>query len=232
MYEVDDKIRNFFKRWPNFYYFVGTVFGPLMFSGLSANGFLKKYPVVGKKLNLGSGPRVLASDVINVDIFPFKGVNLVADITKLPIPDSSVACIVCDNVLEHVTDPKAVVSEVERVLEDGGLAYFCNPFLYPFHASPDDFHRWTDAGFLKLIDGFEVVEKGVRAGIFSTLNVYLCYLFATSFSFGSKNLYWFLINLSIFLFFPIKLLDLFFCKLPFTENTAAVLYYVVRKKVS
>jgi len=36
-------IRSFFKRWPRFYFFVATMFGPMMFCGLSARGFLKRY---------------------------------------------------------------------------------------------------------------------------------------------------------------------------------------------
>lgn len=230
MKNFDNRLRNFFKQWPNFYYFIGVVFGPMMFVGLSGKNFLKKYPTSGKKFNLGSGPRWLGRDVINVDIFPYKGVSLVADIVELPIPAASVSRVICDNVLEHVTEPEKVVSEIDRVLEPGGLAYFCNPFFYPFHASPNDFSRWTDAGFLRLLKKFEIVEKGVRAGIFSSLSMYLCYLLATLFSFGSKNLYWFLVNISIFLFFPVKLLDLIFYKLPFTENAAAVLYWVAKKK--
>lgn len=232
MDNFETQLRDFFKRWPQFYYFVARVFGPTWFSGLSAEEFLRKYTSSGsgKKLNLGSGPRTLSADVTDVDIFPFPNVQIVVDIKKLPLPNASVSQIVCDNVLEHVEEPAEVVAEIYRVLEDGGTAYFCNPFLYPFHASPNDFYRWTDAGFLKMISRFELLEKGVRSGIFSTLSAYLCYLLATLFSFGNKNLYWFLVNLSIFIFFPIKLLDALFCKLPFTENTAAVLYYVVRKK--
>lgn len=230
MVSFETQLRDFFKRWPRFYYFIANIFGPMWFSGLSAENFLHKYISSGKKLNLGSGPRILGDDIINVDIFPFPSVKMVADISRLPLSDDSVSQIVCDNVLEHVENPAGVIAEIYRVLEKGGTAYFCNPFLYPFHASPNDFFRWTDVGFLKMIDRFELLEKGVRSGIFSALSAYLCYLLATLFSFGSKNLYWLLVNLSIFIFFPIKLLDAIFCKLPFTENTAAILFYVVRKK--
>jgi len=228
--ENGNSLRNFFKKWPNFYYFIVILFGPVLLAGLNPKNFLKKYPSNGKKLNLGSGPRILSADVTNVDFFPYLGVQLVFDISKMPLENNSVEQIVCDNVLEHVENPAAVIAEIHRVLKKGGIAYFCNPFLYPFHASPTDYFRWTDMGFLKMIGGFELIEKGVRSGIFSTLNVYLCYLLATLFSFGNKNLYWFLVNISIFIFFPIKLLDIFFNRLPFAENSAAVLYYVVRKK--
>lgn len=226
-----DLIRDFFKRWPHFYYFVATVFGPLFFSGLSPTKFLKRFALEGgKHLNLGSGPRILSPEVINVDIFPYKGVALVADITHLPLEANSVDTIVCDNVLEHVEDPTAVVAETHRLLRSGGYAYMCIPFMYPFHSSPVDFTRWTMPGLTKLFGEFEMVESGVRAGAFSTLNVYCCYLFALLFSFNSLRLYWILVNVSMFIFFPIKLLDAIFCHFPMSRDMAAVLYVVLKKK--
>jgi len=40
-----------------------------------------------------------------------------------PIEPDSVDLIVCDNVLEHITDPERFFSEIRRVLKDGG--YLC-----------------------------------------------------------------------------------------------------------
>ena len=77
---------------------------------------------------------------------PHKGVDVVADATDMPFEDGSVSGIVCETVLEHVKDPPGVLREMERVLEVGGLAYITTPFLYPFHSSPSDYHRWTKEG--------------------------------------------------------------------------------------
>ena len=68
----EDKIRNFFKKWPRFYYIVGYVFGPIYFGGLNSPEFIKKYNRNGKKINLGSGPRRISKDVINVDFEKFE----------------------------------------------------------------------------------------------------------------------------------------------------------------
>lgn len=226
-----DLIRDFFKRWPGFYYFIATFFGPLFFSGLSPKVFLRRFAKAGgKHFNLGSGPRILSSEVVNVDIFPYKGVSLVADITDLPIENDFVDSIVCDNVLEHVVNPSQVVAEIYRVLKPGGTAYMCVPFMYPFHSSPVDYNRWTMPGLVQLFNKFEIIESGVRAGAFSTLNVYCCYLFALLFSFNNQRLYWILVNVSMFIFFPVKLLDIIFCHFPMSRDMAAVLYVVVRKK--
>ena len=227
-----DHLRDFFKQWPGFYYFVATFFGPIFFSGLSPKNFLRRYAQEddGPILNIGSGPRILVPAVINVDIFPYKGVSLVADIAHLPLADESVSSIVCDNILEHVGNPADVAAEIQRVLKPCGAVYICAPFMYPFHSSPSDYTRWTLLGLSQLFDRSEVVESGVRAGVFSALNVYCCYLFAFLFSFGNRRLYWILVNVSMFFFFPIKLLDAIFCHFSFAKNMAAVVYCVLRKK--
>ena len=223
-------IRSFFKRWPNLYYFIATVFGPMMFCGLSSRKFLKKFPREGQTLNLGSGPNIIDQSVANVDIYPYKGVSIVSDILSVPLEEGSVARIISDNVLEHVKEPQLAVKEIHRLLESGGVAYISTPFLYPFHSSPSDYQRWTKGGLIELFKDFEMVEIGVRAGPFSTLTVYLNHLFALIFSFGSKRLESILVNVVMFVFFPIKLLDIIFNYWPGAESMAAVFYCVVKKK--
>ena len=225
-----DVLRNFFKRWPAFYYFIALVFGPLMFGGLSAKKFLHKYPRAGKTLNIGSGPQRLGSDIINVDIHPYAGVDIVADGMSVPLPDGSVSRIVSNTVLEHVANPKAAIDEMHRLLPVGGFVYICVPFLYQFHTSPNDFQRWTHEGLRELMKDFTIVEIGVRAGPFSALTVTLCYICATIFSFGSKKLYWILVNVFMVVFFPIKFLDILFNHWPNAINMSAIIYCVAKKR--
>ena len=223
-------IRTYFKRWPKLYYFVMVVFGPVLFTGLSAKGFIKKYKVKGVVLNLGSGPRIIAKEVTNVDIHPYIGVDIVADICEVPLPDKSVQGIISENMLEHVENPVQAVAEMHRLLEVGGLAYIEAPFLYPFHASPSDFHRWSKEGLKKLFGNFEMVEIGVRGGPFSALDTFLSHLVGFLFSFGSERLYALFTNIAVFIFFPIKLLDFIFAYFPNAEHVSTDLYCVVRRK--
>ncbi len=223
-------VREIFKRWPKFYFFIATVFGPMMFCGLSPKKFLKRYGGAGQTLNLGSGPRVISKEVTNVDIYPYEGVEIIADIRNVPLPAGGTARIICDNVLEHVKDPAAAVAEMHRLLQSGGYAYIATPFLYPFHSSPSDYQRWSTVGLRELFKEFEMVEIGVRAGPFSTLAAFLCHLVGVIFSFGSASLNSLLTNLVMFVLFPIKLLDIVFNYWPGAEQVAAVLYCVVRKK--
>lgn len=204
----------------------------MMYGGLSAKKFLFRYPGTGKMLNIGSGPRVLHDEVVNVDIYPYAGVEIVADADAIPLPNESVSRIILDTVLEHVADPRSAVNEMHRLLARGGLAYITLPFLYPFHSSPSDYQRWTKAGATELLRDFEIIEIGVRAGPFSALTAYLNHLFATIFSFGSPTAASLLLNLVMFITFPLKLPDCVFNRWPKAEEVASVLYCVVRKNNS
>lgn len=230
--EPKDSLREYFKRWSGFYRAVVYIFGPTYLFSHSPYSFLDRYfPKVGEKLviNAGSGPVRLRSDVKNYDITPYSTVDVVASLTDLPLEDASIDGFVCDNVLEHVNEPIKAVAELHRVLKTGGVGYISTPFLYPFHSSPYDYQRWTAGGLKYLLRDFSSVEVGVRSGLFSTLNVWLCYVLPSFLSFGSDRLYWLLVNISIFIFFPVKFLDIITNQLPFATHTAAVFYCVVKK---
>jgi len=50
------------------------------------------------------------------------GVELrLGEMTHLPLPDSSVSCVVANMVLHHAADPAAVLTEIRRVLLPGGV---------------------------------------------------------------------------------------------------------------
>lgn len=227
-----DNIREYFKKWPLLYRLVTYIFGPVLLYGMGPKKFLKTYfPEENHKkiFNFGSGPIRLRSDIKNYDITGYKEVDVICDITAIPLGDNTIDGFICDNVLEHVLEPNKAVSELYRVLKQGGVGYVSTPFIYPFHASPFDYQRWTAAGLKYLFKDFSEVEVGTRSGLFSSLNVWLCYVLPSFFSLGSDRLYWFLVNLSLFIFFPVKLLDLIAIHLPFSSHTAAVFYCVIKK---
>lgn len=222
-------LKEFFKQYPRFYYFVFDFLGPVYFGGVGPKNFLQKYAVRGKVYNLGGGARRIAPNVVNVDIAKYEVTDIVADITNLPFDTDSADGVLCDQVLEHVLEPQEAVQEIRRVLKPRAHAYISTPFMYPFHASPSDYQRFTHEGLKVLLQDFEIVEIGVRCGPFSTLTVYLCYFTATVFSLGSERLYWFLVLVTTLIFFPIKFLDIIGNRLPFAISMCAVPYVVIRK---
>lgn len=51
------------------------------------------------------------------------------DAEQLPLPPGSVDVIVCNQVYEHVRDPRGLVRNIARVLKPGGCCYFAGPNL-------------------------------------------------------------------------------------------------------
>jgi SAM-dependent methyltransferase/uncharacterized protein YbaR (Trm112 family) len=113
-------------------------------------------------LNLGSGvEKVYANPgLINFDIAPHGNVHLVGNGERLPIRDAVLDGVVIDAVIEHLAHPQRVVAEILRVLKPGGEVLAQVPFLYPFHAAPHDYQRFTPAGLRVLFEEFEVLEAG------------------------------------------------------------------------
>jgi len=76
--------------------------------------------------------------------------TIYGDAQKLPFNDNSFDTISFLEVLEHLPNPQAAVSECYRVLKPHGKMIFSMPFLYPVHDAPFDFQRLTIHGLRKL----------------------------------------------------------------------------------
>ncbi len=57
------------------------------------------------------------------------GVDCRADLQRLPFPDASWDCVYASHVLEHVTDDRAAIAEIRRVLRPGGIAILPVPIV-------------------------------------------------------------------------------------------------------
>jgi SAM-dependent methyltransferase len=85
---------------------------------------------------------------------------LLADCTRLPLPDASAAAIVSANVLEHVPDDAAALREMRRLLRPGGRAAVvvpAGPGLYDYYDRFLNHERRYARG--------ELARKGESAGL-------------------------------------------------------------------
>lgn len=231
-------VKSFLKRWSGLYEFLQTFFGP----GASVIPHLTGQKAIRRAftsrelrdklvLNVGSGVKRLDTEVLNVDVYPFAGVHIVADAANLPFADDTVDMVLCEDTLEHVADPFLSLAEFRRVLRPGGYVYLAVPFLYPFHASPNDFTRFTRALLRKQLTWFSIIEEGVRAGPMASLQAVLMHSCAMVFSFGNYSLYFLLTNFFMVVFSPLKLLDILFAPFPYAHEVAADIYLLARKNI-
>ena len=98
--------------------------------------------------------------------------DLVGDIHRLPLPDSSLEAVICIAVLEHVEEPQKAMKEIYRVLKPGGFCFIYVPFLYYYHPLKgyyQDFYRFTYDGVKYLAKDFKQVEIQNVRGAFATI---------------------------------------------------------------
>lgn len=87
-----------------------------------------KYPLhstfQGKRvLNIGCGGSVYpAPNVVNTDLYPGKGVNVVWDLSKTPLPfkDNEFDYIIANHILEHVPNWFECFTDLCRIVKVGG----------------------------------------------------------------------------------------------------------------
>lgn len=95
--------------------------------------------------------------------------DVLADVTAVPVADGCADCVLCTEVLEHLPDPRACVGEVVRLLRPGGAFIASVPFLYPVHADPHDFQRFTPEGLDVLLKPFSRTEIRAMGGSAGTV---------------------------------------------------------------
>ena len=72
--------------------------------------------------------------------------HVAGDVMNLPLGNCIADVVLSSAVLEHIPSPQKAVDEMYRVLRKGGHALGYVPFMYPYHASPSDYFRFTHQG--------------------------------------------------------------------------------------
>ncbi len=89
---------------------------------------------------------------------------------RLPFSDASVDTVVCANVLEHIYEYRHLVSEMKRILREGGMLAGFVPFLMQYHPDPLDYFRYTSTALERIFAaaGFADIRiKAVGGGPFA-----------------------------------------------------------------
>ena len=133
----------------------------------------------GKVLDAGGGSTAKyrslilshASEYVCLDGRAGGFTDVVGDVMDMPFQEGAFDTVVCNQVLEHVPQPKKVIAESYRVLKPGGHLICTVPFLEASHADPGDYFRYTFQGLETLCReaGFEITHIQPYGGLFSVL---------------------------------------------------------------
>lgn len=98
--------------------------------------------------------------------------DIVSDITAIPVSDASFDVVLCTEVLEHTVDPHKVIEELARILKPQGKLILTAPFFSlthfaPFHYATGFNRYFYDATFKR--NGLQMVECTPNGNYFECL---------------------------------------------------------------
>ena len=80
--------------------------------------------------------------------------DIVADLNAaLPIPSDCAGTVVSISVLEHLSEPRTMLSEAHRILVPGGHIVLHVPFQWHIHEAPYDYFRFTRFALQNMLAG-------------------------------------------------------------------------------
>lgn len=110
----------------------------------------------------------VSNEYFNLEISKNKNVDILGSVYDIPITKNSIDIVVLFTVLEHISEPKAALTEVARVLKKGGYVAITTVQYWHTHNHPSDYLRYTKAGLEYYCKeaGFNVVDIWSQGGPF------------------------------------------------------------------
>lgn len=99
-------------------------------------------------------------------------IDIVSDITSIPVENASFDAILCSEVLEHVPYPALVFEEFFRILRSNGNLILTAPFCSLTHFSPYHFYSGFNSYFYEKVladHGFEIIDIEPNGNYFEYL---------------------------------------------------------------
>lgn len=97
------------------------------------------------------------------------GLDIVSDITDIPVDDGSFDVIMCTEVFEHIPKPLDAMAEFTRILKPGGTLILTAPFAAMTHFAPYFFHSGYSKYFYETTlkeHGYEILEMDFNGNYF------------------------------------------------------------------
>ncbi len=116
-------------------------------------------------------PKQQVEKWIFADIVTEHNPDIVLDVANMEVIETETIDVVnAIELFEHVEQIKHGIKECYRVLKQGGVMILSAPFMYPIHADPYDFQRWTEHKWKKELEksGF-TIEKFQITGFYFTV---------------------------------------------------------------
>ena len=84
-------------------------------------------------------------EYVGVDLEAGKGVDMVVDLSLGlgPLQENHFGLAICCSVLEHTPVPWVLAANLTRLVRAGGMVYISVPWVWRYHAYPDDYFRFS-----------------------------------------------------------------------------------------
>lgn len=102
-------------------------------------------------------------------------VDLIGTAYEVPADDNCADAVISSQVIEHLEKPMVAMGEAYRILKPGGRVFLSFPFLYPQHAQPRDFMRYTEFYLADELAGdkFDVLAMRRIGGFWYLIGMYI-----------------------------------------------------------
>ena len=98
-------------------------------------------------------------DIVDADTFDYSNPAVIPfDGRHIPFGNNVFNGIICTEVLEHVEEYQLLISEMHRVLVNGGTAFITIPWSARYHYIPYDYFRYTPSSLKTMFSGFSQVS--------------------------------------------------------------------------